>query len=232
MSKFISSLVFVVCGFCAATSAWASPTLLYEFQLRQMRCVTIDSGADCGEGQPSRLQGLTIGLDAASVSGGTASLSIKSEPFGLGPWVNNGFVSLRLGDYASPGTGGSQPLDPSAYFSEETGGRKFQLDAELSVAEWLSGSLYTNNDTSELVMSTDKAFVLGRANDPYSLAVFDTSGPREWTGFSRSDEHITSIYVFSGEWRLVEEVPEPGTFALLVAALAGVLVAVKRRTTR
>lgn len=221
MRTFFKALIFIAGGALFSVAASAAPTLLYQFQLNQIGCVSACPGTIAYD----ELNDMTLGLTSTAVAEGGAGLTIRSDFFdGLAEFSNSGFSSLSLALF--PGAVSTVSLDPNSYSS---GGPGLTLQFNLTVNSPLAGSLYVNDTSSEIVMGTSKDFAVAwLGNQLGSGDLFDPASG-EWTGFIRSDALASFILPFRGEWRFIAEVPEPGTSSLVLVALAATLWSVRRR---
>lgn len=229
-------LFFILCGTLFSSVASAAPTLLYQFQLNQLTCVPdYSDGRNCSISY-DELKDMTIGLTPDALADGQANLRIRSYPYyGASEFVKEGFSSISLALY--PGDARAVSLEISDYQSiftdPNTQVRDLDLQVSLDVSRFLQGSLYVNDTSSEIVMSTVKDFAVNRAGSQVKQdAIFDPSSENEWTGFIRSDALSSFILPFTGEWRFVGVVPEPGTLALLLAAIVAAAWVTRYRSRR
>ena len=193
----------------AAPNALASVVHLYQFEVTQSTCVSAYSPGTCAISYDQGLNQMTIGVELAAVQSGSASLSIDHYgAYSPTTLVNDGISSFRPNLYWATQT---VSLDPAAYFLSWY----FRTELSLSVAQYLSGGIYVNDGSSELVMSTSRSALSAYLGDISKLYEPD---PLEWTGFVRSDALGSFILPFTGQWRFVGAVPEPGTWALLLSA--------------
>lgn len=193
----------------AAPNALASVVHLYQFEVTQSTCVSANSPGTCAISYDQGLNQMTIGVELAAVQSGSASLSIDHYgAYSPTTLVNDGISSFRPHLYWATQT---VSLDPAAYFLSWY----FRTELSLSVAQYLSGGIYVNDGSSELVMSTSRSALSAYLGDISKLYEPD---PLEWTGFVRSDALGSFILPFTGQWRFVGAVPEPGTWALLLSA--------------
>lgn len=206
----------------AAPNALASVVHLYQFEVTQSTCVSAYSPGTCAISYDQGLNQMTLGLELNAVESGSASLSIDHDgAYSPATVVNDGIASFRPNLYWATQT---VSLDPAAYFLSWY----FRTELSLSVAQYLSGGIYVNDGSSELVMSTSRSALSSYLGDISQLYEPD---PLEWTGFVRSDALGSFILPFTGQWRFVGAVPEPGTWALLLSA-ALALAWVGRRQAR
>lgn len=193
----------------AAPNALASVVHLYQFEVTQSTCVSAYSPGTCAISYDQGLNQMTIGVELTAVESGSASLSIDHYgAYSPTTLVNDGISSFRPNLYWATQT---VSLDPAAYFLSWY----FRTELSLSVAQYLSGGIYVNDGSSELVMSTSRSALSAYLGDISKLYEPD---PLEWTGFVRSDALGSFILPFTGQWRFVGAVPEPGTWALLLSA--------------
>jgi len=193
----------------AAPNALASVVHLYQFEVTQSTCVSAYSPGTCAISYDQGLNQMTIGVELTAVESGSASLSIDHYgAYSPATVVNDGIASFRPNLYWATQT---VSLDPAAYFLSWY----FRTELSLSVAQYLSGGIYVNDGSSELVMSTSRSALSAYLGDISKLYEPD---PLEWTGFVRSDALGSFILPFTGQWRFVGAVPEPGTWALLLSA--------------
>lgn len=193
----------------AAPNALASVVHLYQFEVTQSTCVSAYSPGTCAISYDQGLNQMTIGVELTAVESGSASLSIDHDgAYSPATVVNDGIASFRPNLYWATQT---VSLDPAAYFLSWY----FRTELSLSVAQYLSGGIYVNDGSSELVMSTSRSALSAYLGDISKLYEPD---PLEWTGFVRSDALGSFILPFTGQWRFVGAVPEPGTWALLLSA--------------
>ncbi len=226
MRKFFLAVASIFVGTLFSGAALAAPTLLYEFELTRLTCFS--QYGTCGD-RYDTLNTMSIGLASSTLLDGQADLLIQTGVFqGPQPVLNGGIASIDLAFY--PGPVRTVALDPAAY---PAFGPSFDLRVDLEVSEFLQGTLYANDTASEIVMGTSKAFAaswLGPLVSPDEL--FDPLNAYEWTGFIRSDALASNLLLFTGEWRRVGEVPEPGTLALLLAAMACITWVLQRSARR
>jgi len=206
----------------AAPNAVASVVHLYQFEVTQSTCVSAYSPGTCAIGYDQGLNQMTIGVELAAVESGSASLSIQHQgAYSPTTLMNDGIASFRPNLYWATQT---VSLDPAAYFLSWY----FRTELSLSVAQYLSGGIYVNDGSSELVMSTSRDALSAYLGDLSLL--YEPIDPWQWTGFVRSDALGSYILPFTGQWRFVGAVPEPGTLALLLsAALSLAWVSHRRR---
>lgn len=214
MRNIISSLALIVCGLLIPSLVTASPTLLYQFQLTRQTCFTEYSS--CAQ-RYDALGDMTIGLTPDALVEGQAGLRIRSYPReGASEFLNDEFSSIALAFY--PGYVRPVSLEVDEYLSNFM---NLDLQVSLEVGRFLQGALYVNDTSSEIVMSTIKAFTVGRAGpESRQDAIYNPANENEWTGFIRSDAISSAILPFTGVWRFVGVVPEPGTLLLLLTAFA------------
>lgn len=194
--------------------ASASPTFLYGFTILSFSCdnhpyINCPDGAVSVPNWSQPLANMTVGVSADAFSGGQASLLIND----LGTYgniANDGIASFNPTRWNMGG--GELNLDESALTGPPVW---YKLNAFFSVSRYLTGKIYINDTLDELYMSTTDSTL--------------------WSGFIRSDELglTSSVLNFTGEWRLIWAVPEPGTLGLwLCAALVAAAVGQKRRRDR
>ncbi|ART54803.1 hypothetical protein CBP36_12170 [Acidovorax carolinensis] len=232
MRKIFQTFVLIVYGALFSGAALATPTLLYEFKLNRLTCVDVLGDGTCGF-RYDFLNDMTIGLDPVALAEGQAALRINSDGVnGLREFINDGFSSIALALYSSPARAISLDVNdytpilvPTFPFAI---GRNLDLQVNLAVDRFLKGSLYVNDTSSEIVMGTLKNFAASRVWPP-TVQLFDPASENEWTGFIRSDALNSYILPFTGEWKFVGVVPEPGTLALLFAAMAATAWVLRRR---
>lgn len=204
----------------AAPNALASVVHLYQFEVTQSTCVSAYSPGTCAISYDQGLNQMTLGVELTAVESGSASLSIDHYgAYSPTTLVNGGIASFRPNLYWATQT---VSLDPAAYFLSWY----FRTELALSVSQYLSGGIYVNDGSSELVMSTDRQSLSAYLGDISKL--YEPIDPWQWTGFVRSDALGSFILPFTGQWRFVGAVPEPGTWALLLSA-ALALACVGRR---
>jgi PEP-CTERM motif len=223
MRNLFLALACFAAGALLSGAALAAPSLLYQFELTRLSCFSQHATCDV---RYDALNNMSIGLASAASLDGQADLLIQSGVFqGSQPFFNDGFASIGLALY--PGPVRTIALDPAAY---QGFGPSLDLRVGLDVSDFLQGALYANDTASEIVMGTSKAFAaswLGPLVSPDEL--FDPLDAHEWTGFVRSDALASNILLFTGEWQRVADVPEPGTLALLLTAMASAAWASRRR---
>jgi hypothetical protein len=171
---------------------------------------------------------MTIGLEPSALAQGSASLSIL-QPMGVPVEISNdGVASASLSLYPAQPAGIA--LDASGYPVSSTQA-PFDLDMDLTVGSVLTGLIYVNNGSSELVLGMSPQALVW-LQDPSLL--FSPASATEWTGFVRSDALGNGLLFFTGEWRYVRVVPEPGTAVLMLLAFAGMagVRAVHTRNTK
>lgn len=214
MRKIISTLAFAFCGLLVPSVALASPTLLYQFELTRQTCFSEYYGC---EQRYDALGDMTIGLTPRALADGQAGLRIRSYPRdGASEFVNDEFSSISLALF--PGYVRPVTLEVDDYLSNFV---NLDLRVSLEVGRFLQGALYVNDTSSEIVMSTIKAFAVGLAGpESRQDAIYNPANEYEWTGFIRSDAISSAILPFTGVWRFVGVVPEPGTLLLLLPAVA------------
>lgn len=211
MSSTFKALVFVVCGWCLGTTAQADPILLYTFKTTSILCDPLSQRPICtSQGlalEQQSLDDMYIGLSPSALSNGSATLKIQNEgPGSSVPTVNIGVEQMSIYLYLyGPNTivlpdGAEMPLP---------GGRLVKT-LSVAVGQYLTGAIKVNNTASDITMST-------------------LPGETEWHGRYNSDALNQNIS-FTGNWLFSRVVPEPGTLALLMVALA-VAVSVSRRRT-
>lgn len=194
----------------AAPNAVASVVHLYQFEVTQSTCVSAYSAQTCSFNNDANLSQMSIGLEVLGLQDGKASLSITHDgAYGPTTLVNDGIASFKRTFYASASP---LSLNPDDYFSSWY----FRAELALSVAQYLSGGIYVNDGSSELVMSTSRSALSAYLGDISKL--YEPIDPWQWTGFVRSDALGSFILPFTGQWRFVGAVPEPGTWALLLSA--------------
>lgn len=210
----ISRYAFFFCGFLLPSLVNASPTLLYQFHISQQTCFSEYSA--CNQ-RYDALGDMTIGLTPDALVDGQAGLRIRSYPRdGAREFVNDEFSSISLALF--PGFVRSVSLEVDDYLSNFM---NLDLRVNLEVGRFLRGSLYVNDTSSEIVMSTIKAYTVGLAGpESRQDAIYNPGNENEWTGFIRSDALSSGILPFTGVWRFVGVVPEPGTLLLLLTAAA------------
>lgn len=206
----------------AAPNALASVVNFYQFEVTQSTCVSAYSPGTCAISHDQGLNQMAIGVQEQAVQGGAASLSILHQGAYSGTTLlNNGIASFSPRLYLGTQT---VSLDPATYFLSAY----FRTELALVVAQSLSGGIYVNDGGTELVMATSRDALSAYLSDLSLL--YEPIDPWQWTGFVRSDALGSYILPFTGHWRFVGAVPEPGTLALLLsAALALAWVAQRRR---
>lgn len=225
MRKIFHTVVCILLGMLFSGAALATPTLLYEFKLHRMTCV--DEDGVCGV-RYDALHGMRIGLEPVALAEGQAELRIFSDWLeGPQEFLNDGFSSIALALY--PSSVRAISLDIHDYFPTYPFFYRFDLQVQLAVDQFLTGSLYANDAESELVLGSAKSFSDDLAESWLQPLLLDPENANEWTGFIRSDVLGTKILPFTGEWKFVGVVPEPGTLALLLAALAATAGVGRRR---
>lgn len=222
MRRFIGCWLIFLFGVLASSAGWASPVLLYQFTTLSYSTNCSPGCSPYGDDYRSSLNQMFIGLEPNALSTGSASLSIQQSVGAPVEIQNDGVASASLALY--PGVPRPIALDGSGYpvnneFSY------FDLEMLLSVGSRLTGLVYVNDGSSELALAMSPGALAG-LEDPALL--LPTTSATEWTGFVRSDALNTGRLFFTGEWRFVRVVPEPGTLALLLAACVG--LALVRRT--
>jgi PEP-CTERM motif len=213
MVKFFKSLVFVACGLFSATAAHADPVLVYTFETTSISCDPNGYAPNCATlpFQQEQLDDMYIGLAPSALSNGSATLNYSFFG-GFGPATVNTGVKL-MGIYLY-NTGSYTRVHPDGFvISPYDQANHLLTEISLTVGQYLTGSLYVNNSESDIEMSSPL-------------------GGTEWQGRFRSDALGGTTIFFSGNWRFSGVVPEPGTLALLMSALAGVALASNRRFPR
>lgn len=225
MRKIFQTALFIFLGALFSGAALATPTLLYEFKLNRLTCVY--EGGVCNT-QYDALNGMGIGLEPAALAEGQAALRIFSEwEEGAREFLNDGFSSIALALH--PSSVRAISLDINDYPPTYPYFHRFDLQVQLAVDRFLKGSIYVNDAESELVMGSAKSFSDDLAQSWLQPLLLDPENENEWTGFIRSDALNTQILPFTGEWKFVGVVPEPGTLVLVLAALAGAAGVWRRR---
>lgn len=199
MPQWLAALFFLA---FITPQASAAPTFLYGFSITSFSC---DNHPDifCPDGAASDtvpswsgpLGALKVGLNAQAMASRSASLLI--DGLGIsGSITNQGFHSFDPARWNSER--GWLDLSENALTGPPES--HYSLDATFYLSPYLTGSLYINNSRDELIMSA--------------------SGSRAWTGFIRSDElgMSSSVLDFTGEWKFLGIIPEPGTVLLLMGA--------------
>lgn len=214
MVKFINSLVFVACGWFSASAAHADAVLLYTFETTSIGCNSPFGNLICNDLSQEResLDTMYIGVSPAALSNGSATLKyafLGGAP--STPTVNQGIDLIGIYLYNYPSLFDIAP--PAGYvFSPQEYQFLVTADFELVVGQYLTGSFDVLTYQSQLKMST-------------------VAEGTEWSGSYNSDA-LNQVINVTGNWRLRGAVPEPGTLALLMAALAGVALASNRRFPR
>lgn len=185
LRRFISAVLLVW-----AVPASAALTYVYEFEVFGIECNAPDnSKVDCAQGERTlrgRLDTFGIWLNDDAARSGHAELTMKFGP-NLTDFFSFGFVKA-LG-----------PFLPFEVANADEYSSLLSLRYELSVGIFLGGSL-------EIHTFQDDFFMGGDAE-------------HGWRGRFASDEVIASWHdhpmTFSGEWRLVQVIPEPPAVLLI-----------------
>ncbi|MDD2713297.1 MAG: PEP-CTERM sorting domain-containing protein [Simplicispira sp.] len=223
MCKLFQTLVLLVCGALFSGAALATPTLLYEFKVNRATCFAPHHTCDY---RYSGSSGMTIGLAPAALAEGQAELRIfnwANEE--LTEFYNNGFMSINLNSYKGIDT---IYLDINKYKPGIYPPDTLNVQVHLEVDRFLKGSIYLNDSNSEVIMGTSKGFPAYWAEAWQLPALLDPASMNEWTGLIRSDA-LEYVVPFTGEWKFVGVVPEPGTLALLLSAMAATAWVFRRR---
>lgn len=212
MRKLLGTLVLAVGGLIATKGAMASTVLVYDFSLTSFGCFTSD-GAQCvGDYTPFQqaLDGMKIELLPSALTNGKATLDVNDFPLRNTAYNNTGFAAATLALY--PRGPYQVPLIPLA---DQNASNYIRSLIDLDVGQYLIGSISLLTETSDIQMTT-----------------LDSPTPNEWIGVARSDFGSSSFFRYTGFWQFTGVVPEPGTLALLLAALAGVALTTRRRITK
>lgn len=217
MLHWTKSLVLAAGAVILCSGAVAAPILTYSFNVNRFECVGMWT-ADCHveSTYKSELNSQTISVTSYAAASGVAGLTIEMPGGGSPVFIaNDGIADMDL--FPKP-----VELDPDDYvigFSWPE-----YLYASLAIGPKLSGSISHTDSSSTVVMTT------GSLAGPAHLGeMFTPSHPLEWVGYVTSDRLNSTWLRFTGEWVQVNTVPEPGTIMLMLVALAGVGVALKRQ---
>jgi hypothetical protein len=215
MKSVISVLGGCFMGLLLCAPASATPVVTYQFQVDALTCISY-AGASTDPASPhcqqerdyftQRLQ--TISFQAPSAPG--------ASRFGM--LVETAVLAPDLVQPVSAEVHGIQSMDLSGW------GVPAGLDEGLCLALW-----HCRVEADFLADGSLLAgmFRAGTAHDDFFMAT--TASSTLWSGYINSDgPYMTggegARPTFTGRWRRVAEVPEPGTLALLMLPLLWVVL--------
>jgi hypothetical protein len=230
--KWIQALAVGVCGIGVSLGALASPTYLYTFTTHQSRCIGPEGIFSCASSYDFRpaLNRMSYRLtEAGQAAGGGWALMDFQHTSDETVFKVEGLAELTLPSY---GSASSIALSPdSSYW--ESWYTPFYLGGTFAAGPrpWASFYFFDGGDEVAMGGGIDILLNTGMHGTDHldTRLLLQAKGPFEVQGLIIGDANHPSFFSFTGQWRYAGDVPEPGTAALLLLALAGTAFGTRQR---
>lgn len=209
MKQIVNTMIASALLFFLSHAALASPVFNYTFNVTSYNCILPDCNDEAFYRR--KLESMELDLTQQAIDNGKATLHYKTIDWSTGrPWhimahENQGFNSINLSAW-NTALDLDQGLCKAYYLCN--------VEANLYASEFLTGNFRLDTDNDNLHMSS--------------------INQNTWSGYIYSDgpymTHTPGGYpTFTGEWRLLRFIPEPGELILFLTAFTGMMVFIRRK---